>query len=150
MIQHSIRPDFKDGFLLPYHAALKMAADNPDFDPERMAAFSPADRLIEFSHASQLVSHDGAIASLLACTESLRKAKGFVSYHWLNTGNGEGAGGEDEPEPHDGLNDPHQPRVLLHDGSKTLDARSAEKFASGPVGCDGGRQEPSSDCRAWV
>jgi hypothetical protein len=82
MIQHSIRPNFKDGFLLPYHAAIDKAAEDPDFNPAELAAFSPADRLIEFSHASQLVSHDGAIASLLACAESLSKAKGALPGPW--------------------------------------------------------------------
>ena len=82
MIQHSIRPDFKDGFLLPYHAAIEQAAEDPEFDPAEIAAFSPADRLLEFSHASQLVSHDGAIAALLACAESLRKAKGVLPGPW--------------------------------------------------------------------
>ena len=82
MVQHSIRPDFKDGFLLPYHAAIDKAAEDPEFDPTEIAAFSPADRLLEFSHASQLVSHDGAIASLLACAESLRKAKGVLTGPW--------------------------------------------------------------------
>ena len=32
MIQHSIRPDLKDGFLLPYHAAIEIAASDQDFD----------------------------------------------------------------------------------------------------------------------
>ncbi len=82
MVQHSIRPDFKDGFLLPYHAAINKAAEDVEFDPASIAAFSPADRLLEFSHASQLVSHDGAIASLLACAESLRKAKGVLPGPW--------------------------------------------------------------------
>lgn len=82
MIQHSIRPDFKDGFLLPYHAAIAKGADDPGFDPAEIAAFSPSDRLLEFSHASQHVSHDGAIASLLACAESLRKAKGVLPGPW--------------------------------------------------------------------
>lgn len=82
MIQHSIRPDFKDGFLLPYHAAIVKAAEDPKFDPAEIAAFSPSDRLLEFSHVSQLVSHDGAIASLLACAESLRKARGVLQGPW--------------------------------------------------------------------
>jgi hypothetical protein len=82
MIQHSIRPDFEDGFLLPYHAAIARAAEDPDFDPAEIAALSPADRLLEFSHATQLVSHDGAIASLLACAESLRKATGVLPGPW--------------------------------------------------------------------
>jgi ATP-dependent exoDNAse (exonuclease V) alpha subunit len=82
MIQHSIRPDFKDGFLLPYHAAIEIAANDPDFDPGHIAAFSPDDRLLEFSHASQLVTHDAAIASLLSCAESLRKLRGVISGPW--------------------------------------------------------------------
>ena len=82
MVQHSIRPDFKDGFLLPYHAAINKAAEDPGFDPAEIVAFSPTDRLLEFSHASQLVSHDGAIASLLACAESLRKVKGVLPGPW--------------------------------------------------------------------
>lgn len=82
MIQHSIRPDFENGFLLPYHAAIARAAEDPEFDPVGIAALSPSDRLLEFSHASQLVSHDGAIASLLACAESLRKATGVLPGPW--------------------------------------------------------------------
>ena len=82
MVQHSIRPDFKDGFLLPYHAAIKKAAENPEFDPAEIAALSPADRISEFSYASELVSHDGAIASLLSCAESLRKAKDVLPGPW--------------------------------------------------------------------
>ena len=82
MVQHSIRPDFKDGFLLPYHAALQHAATDIDFDPAELAAFSPADRLLEFSHASQLVTHDGAIASLLSCADALRKSKSVLPGPW--------------------------------------------------------------------
>lgn len=82
MIQHSIRPDFKDGFLLPYHAAIETANNNSDFGPENIVAFSPDDRLPEFSHASQLVTHDAAIASLLSCAESLRKARGIIPGPW--------------------------------------------------------------------
>jgi hypothetical protein len=82
MVQHSIRPDFKDGFLLPYHAAIRKAADEPEFDPAEIVALSPADRLPEFSHASQLVTHDGAIAALLACAEALRKTRPILAGPW--------------------------------------------------------------------
>lgn len=82
MIQHSIRPDFKDGFLLPYHAAIAKSLENAEYDPAEIVAFSPSDRILEFSHASQLVSNDGAISSLLACVESLRKANGILSGPW--------------------------------------------------------------------
>jgi hypothetical protein len=82
MVQHSIRPDFKDGFLLPYHAAIEHAATHPDFDPAEIAAFSPADRMIEFSHASQLVTHDAAIAGLLSCANAFHKAKQVLPGKW--------------------------------------------------------------------
>ncbi|MCK6477975.1 MAG: ATP-dependent RecD-like DNA helicase [Phycisphaerales bacterium] len=82
LVQHSIRPDFKDGFILPYHAALEKAATDPGFDPATIAAFSPEDRLLEFSHASQLVTHDAAIAGLLACADSLRKVKAHLPGKW--------------------------------------------------------------------
>jgi hypothetical protein len=52
IVQHSIRPDFKDGFILPYHALQKAAVD-PEYDPAQIAAFTPDDRLLEFSHVSQ-------------------------------------------------------------------------------------------------
>ncbi|MDZ7790383.1 MAG: hypothetical protein U5L08_07825 [Xanthomonadales bacterium] len=82
MIQHSIQPSFEDGFLLPYRAAIAHAAENPDFNPAELAAFSPPDRMLEFSHASQLVGHDGAIGSLLACAESLHRANGVLKGPW--------------------------------------------------------------------
>ena len=82
MIQHSIRPGFRDGFLLPYHQLINKAADDPELDLAEIAALSPADRILEFSHVSQLVSHDGAIASLLACADSLRKVKGLLPGPW--------------------------------------------------------------------
>ncbi len=82
VIQHSIRPDFKDGFLLPYHAALAAAAPHATHDLADLVAFSPEDRLAEFSHGSQLVTHDGALAALLAFAESLRKAKARVPGPW--------------------------------------------------------------------
>ncbi len=82
MVQHSIRPDFEDGFILPYHAAIKKAAEDREYDSAEIAAFTPEDRLLEFSHVSQLVTHDGAIASLLACAEALRKAKKGLPGPW--------------------------------------------------------------------
>jgi ATP-dependent exoDNAse (exonuclease V) alpha subunit len=82
LVQHSIRPDFKDGFLLPYHAALELAQQEPDFDPAEIVAFAPEDRITEFSYTSEHVTHDGAIASLLACAASLEKAKLHLDGPW--------------------------------------------------------------------
>ena len=43
MIQHSIRPNSSDGFLMSYHAALEFAGEQPDFDPAEIAAFAPGE-----------------------------------------------------------------------------------------------------------
>ncbi len=84
MVQHSIRPDFQDGFILPYHAAIQLAEDNSEYDPSKLAALTPDDRLLEFSHASQHVTHDGAIACLLAMAESLREAQTTLPGPWAS------------------------------------------------------------------
>lgn len=82
MVQHSIRPDFKDGFLLPYHAALELAASDPSFNPADVVAIVPSDHFWEFSFATEHVSHDGAIASLLACAKALNNAKKHLEGPW--------------------------------------------------------------------
>ncbi|NPV48670.1 MAG: AAA family ATPase [Armatimonadetes bacterium] len=82
MVQHSIRPDFKDGYLLPYHAALAYAEENPEFDPAQLVAFAPEDHWDQFSYACEHVTHDGAIASLLACAGALQRAKEHLSGPW--------------------------------------------------------------------
>jgi hypothetical protein len=82
MVQHSIRPGFKDGFILPYHSALAKAVTEVDFDPSDIAALVPSDRFAEFSYASELVTHDGAIGALLSSAESLRKAKMHLPGPW--------------------------------------------------------------------
>jgi hypothetical protein len=43
-IQHSIRNDFKDGFLLPYHAVIDYLNLHPDEDPTEYLAFVPDDQ----------------------------------------------------------------------------------------------------------
>lgn len=62
-VAHSIRPTFSDGFLLPYQQLL----NDPAFQHLDLADYvarTPADHFDEFSYASELVSHDGAIAAL--------------------------------------------------------------------------------------
>jgi hypothetical protein len=70
-VQHSIRPDFKDGFLLPYHQILQLLAQNPSLDVEKYVVRVVDDHWGQFSYASEHVSHDGAIAALLACQRAL-------------------------------------------------------------------------------
>lgn len=97
-IHHSIRPDFDDGFLLPYHQALKFAEENPDvkFDPLELAVYPPKGKVGEFSFVSEHVSSDSAIDVLLSCAESLKKAMKYgiegpweKSLRWINIQLGE-------------------------------------------------------------
>ena len=75
LVEHSIRPDGKDGFLLPYRELAELAAGGGDIDWDKCVAFSPADRLTEFSYATEHVSHDGAISALLECKSALEAAR---------------------------------------------------------------------------
>ena len=76
IVHHSIRPRMSaGGFLLPYHVALERASEDPGFDPEEVVVFAPDEAFDQFSYASEHVSHDQAIASLLAIIEGLRRAE---------------------------------------------------------------------------
>lgn len=96
-IEHSIRPDFEDGFLLPYHQALEYMEKNPesDFNPEDITVFAPEGRQLEFSYASEHVTQDGAIETLLACEKAINKAKEYLPgpwnpcIHWIDSRLGE-------------------------------------------------------------
>lgn len=70
-IQHSIRPKGKDGFLMPYDDVLRIAEQDPEIDLERYVAKAPLEHWSEFSYASELVTHDAAIATLLGMETAL-------------------------------------------------------------------------------
>lgn len=70
-IQHSIRPNGTDGFLMPYHALLKRAEAESGIEIERYVAKAPEEHWEEFSYTSELVTHDGAIAALLSMDTAL-------------------------------------------------------------------------------
>lgn len=78
MIQHSIRPGFKNGFLMPYYELPEYAQQHEDFDPAVLTAFAPEDYFEEFSYASELVSHDAAIQAILACIGALTRSNGIL------------------------------------------------------------------------
>ena len=65
-VQHSIRPNGNDGFLLPYYDLLKRKEEDPTLDIEHFTAKAPDDHWDEFSYGSELVTHDGAIAAMLS------------------------------------------------------------------------------------
>ena len=65
-LQHSIRPKGQDGFLMPYSELLAHFQQDSTIDMERYVAKAPEEHWSEFSYGSELVTHDGAIASLLS------------------------------------------------------------------------------------
>ncbi len=72
-MQHSIRPKGQDGFLMPYEALLAEAQKQPDLDLAPYIAQAPDEHWVEFSYGSELVTHDGAIAALLALDIALER-----------------------------------------------------------------------------
>ena len=81
VIQHSIRPSMEDGFLLPYHELLALAARG-ECDPEQHAVFVPEEFGLQFSYASEHVSHDAALALLLALDRKIDGMAGLVEGSW--------------------------------------------------------------------
>jgi ATP-dependent exoDNAse (exonuclease V) alpha subunit len=81
-IQHSIRPDYKDGFLLPYKEILQLSQVDVSINPADFVAYAPEDRRIEFSYMAEHVTNDGAIASLLACRKAIEKSRRYVEGPW--------------------------------------------------------------------
>lgn len=84
MIQHSIRPDYRDGFLMPYNELIEYMEKNPEFDPAPLTAFAPSEYFDEFSYATELVSHDAAIAALMSCIGALSEVKGVLPGDYTN------------------------------------------------------------------
>lgn len=62
-IDHSIRPSFEDGFLLPYHQLLDSKTLG-EKELDEFVALAPEDHFDEFSYVSERVGDDGAIAAL--------------------------------------------------------------------------------------
>jgi len=85
-VQHSIRPNFKNGFLLPYHEVIEYLNNHPEEDPSQYVAFAPDEHFWSFSYASEHVTNDGAIASLLSCNKALQSIEKVVDGPWTPVG----------------------------------------------------------------
>jgi len=81
-IQHSIRPKFKNGFLFPYHELLEYLKAQPEEDPRDYVAFASEEHFKSFCYASEHVTNDGAIASLLSCNRALENIQKAVEGPW--------------------------------------------------------------------
>lgn len=70
-VYHTIREDFKNGFLLPYQEFFKLAEKDDSINIHDYIALAPS--FEEFSYGTEWVSNDSAIESLLILHEKLRK-----------------------------------------------------------------------------
>ena len=81
-IQHSIRPEMGDGFLLPYQEILTYLEQHPDAQPTDYIAFAPEEHFWSFSYGAEHVSNDGAIGSLLACAQACQQIAKILPGPW--------------------------------------------------------------------
>lgn len=89
-VYHSIRDDFKNGFLLPYQEFFKLAEKDNSIHIPDYIAFAPT--YDEFSFGSEWVSNDSAIESLLVLREKLKKFEALLpnknyehQLRWIDT-----------------------------------------------------------------
>lgn len=81
-MQHTIRPDFKDGFLLPYKELLELSEDDPDLHPEDYVVYPPSDRRMEFAYGTEHVTHDATIDVLLECKRQIERFSSKIDGPW--------------------------------------------------------------------
>ena len=79
---HSIRPEFKDGFLFPYQEIQELVKKEKGLDPEQFVAFAPDEFFNSYSYGSELLTHDGAVSSLVACAAVLHRIRERIQGPW--------------------------------------------------------------------
>ena len=77
IVSHSIRSDFSDGFLFPYHEALDYQLEHHNFDPAKLAVIVPDEFKSEFSYKTEHVSHDSALLILRESYKKIELAKKY-------------------------------------------------------------------------
>jgi AAA domain-containing protein/UvrD-like helicase family protein len=81
-VSHSIRPEFTDGFLFPYAQLLEGASGLSQEELEELVAFAPDEHFAAYSYGSELLTHDGAVASLISCAAALERMSNRVEGPW--------------------------------------------------------------------
>ncbi len=81
-VYHSIRPNYKDGFLLPYHEIMDLVNKEEITNPEEYIAY--ASNWEQFSYGSELVDHDSAIDALLALRSVLLKCENVLDIKYTS------------------------------------------------------------------
>ena len=81
-LHHSIRPTMQDGFLLPYHDLIDLAAKDTSIDLGSLVLRAPDEHWSAFSMGAEHVTHDQAITVLLACASVVERVEKVVTGHW--------------------------------------------------------------------
>lgn len=81
-VGHSIRPGFVDGFLFPYQEILARVQGGELANAEELVAFAPDEHFGAYSYGSELLTHDGAVASLIECAAVLHRMRGRIDGPW--------------------------------------------------------------------
>ena len=82
IVQHSIRPEAMDGFLMPYQDLITYLEQNADAQPADYIAFAPDDHVGSFSYSAEHVSNDGAIGALLSCARAVQQIAKVLPGPW--------------------------------------------------------------------
>ena len=81
-VVHSLRPEFHDGFLMPYHELIhRIEAGEPLYLPDYVA-FAADERRGEFSYATEHVTADGALGALEEMRRCLILSADVASGPW--------------------------------------------------------------------
>lgn len=81
-LHHSIRPEIKDGFLLPYHDLIDLSTQDPSIDLSSLLLYAPEEHWDAFSMGAEHVTHDQAITVLLACSSLLERIEKVMPGNW--------------------------------------------------------------------
>ena len=68
--------------MFPYQEVLELAAKADGIDPEQLTAFAPDEHFGAYSYGSELLTHDGAVASLVACATVLHRIRERIEGPW--------------------------------------------------------------------
>ena len=82
-VGHSLGPPVGrlDGFIFPYQEIAKFA-EQEALNPEEFVAFAPSELFENYSYGSELLTDDGAVASLVRCAAALQRIQGRVEGPW--------------------------------------------------------------------
>ncbi|WP_201729473.1 AAA family ATPase [Acidocella sp. C78] len=81
-VNHSIKSEIGDGFLLPYRELLALAESDIDFDLKPFVLHAPEESFDAFSMGTEHVSHDQAVSALLSAATVVGRYETLLPGDW--------------------------------------------------------------------